>query len=201
MHVRRDACKFRKVLLRTGDALVSCSCASMAAVGLLSEQLGLPLASILPVSSAVVVRSARIQLGTATKAERRRWASNGHRSPGQNVGLGNQPGSLAALRRPHKLRMICRTDGCSSLVTFMVANRSARAAGRWHFVAGDGCGSRTCSKHNHSVRHRARQLAMAGAVASDKLWLVEWPCDVFADVFQPVDEAVKWLVVSQLLSA
>lgn len=104
-----------------------------------------------------------------------RLARSGPRPWGWGVGKGNAPGTRRALEQSHKLVLMCEADDCSALVDLQSARRRARAQGRQSFAAGDGCGSRSCSRNFRPGQFAGRQRTMGQALRDGSRELIRWP--------------------------
>ena len=62
---------------------------------------------------------------------------------------GDAVGTRRALAAAQSLTLVCAREGCASLVHFQSARRQAGVAKRDVYAAGDGCGSRMCSRTYH----------------------------------------------------
>lgn len=100
---------------------------------------------------------------------------SGPRPWGWGVGKGNALGTRRALAQSHKLVLKCAAPGCAALVDLQAARRRARERGRRTFAAGDGCGSRTCSRNFRPGQFERRQRTMAVALQEGSRELIRWP--------------------------
>ena len=78
-------------------------------------------------------------------------------------------------RRPSLRALVLQCTHCAALVDLQAARRRANAEHRRIFVAGDGCGSRSCSRNFRPGQHWRRQLTMAAALRDGQRVLVRWP--------------------------
>ena len=93
------------------------------------------------------------------------------------VGRGGAAGSHRALARENCATVVCLLEGCGALVHLHAARRQARAAGRVHFEAGDGCAGPECSQNFRRAQFAAAQRRMAAALQAEEpeRFLAEWP--------------------------
>jgi len=103
-----------------------------------------------------------------TRADGRRYSR-----PFRGIGKGKAPNTYCALRQSHALVLQCAR--CAALVDLQAARRRANAEHRRTFVAGDGCGSRSCSRNFRPGPQWRRQLTMAAALRDGQRVLVRWP--------------------------
>ena len=102
-----------------------------------------------------------------------------YHAPGERARPGFASGSVAARLDIHKFALQCSRPTCRALVDLRSALAAATAAGRMSFVAGDGCGSRACSR---SLDWRARRFGVQQRKVAKQLLdgarvLMAWPAD------------------------
>ena len=123
-----------------------------------------------PTDEAINIRLGRTLVPRAGTEGLARWAATRrrHHPYGSLPRPGCAQGTIDALEKSAGMTARCLTEGCGALVDLRTARRAAVAAGRTHFVHGDGCASALCSQCPHSARFQRRQMSMADALLDGK---------------------------------
>lgn len=118
-----------------------------------------------------------LDAGQDTRAE---WAAARARCHpyGSRAERGRAAGTLRAIGTAQALTLRCRADG--ALVHMQAARRRARAEGRDEYEAGDGCGSRRCSRNFRPAQFLRGQASMADGLEYGARFLIEWPTELGA---------------------
>jgi hypothetical protein len=121
---------------------------------------------------AVVPTVVSLDAGQDSRAE---WAAARarHHPYGSRARRGRAVGTLRAIGTAQALTLRCQADG--ALVHMQSARRQARAEGRDEYEAGDGCGSRRCSRNFRPAQFLRGQASMADGLEHGARFLIEWP--------------------------
>ena len=144
-----------------------------------------------PTDEAINIRLGRTLVPRAGTEGLARWAATRrrHHPYGSLPRPGCAQGTIDALEKSAGMTARCLTEGCGALVDLRTARRAAVAAGRTHFVHGDGCASAPCSQCPQSARFQRRQMSMADALLDGMRTLAAWPVRPVARIEQWAEPA------------